>query len=144
MLVQQILANKGDAAVVSVPPGTTVQAASEVLSRRGIGAVVVSPDGRRVLGVLSERDVVRELGRRGAACMSEPVERLMSTAVVGCACGDTADQVLERMTAGRFRHMPVMDGGAMIGLISIGDVVAARLAELAMENGALEGMIRGF
>lgn len=144
MLVQAILKNKGDDGVVTVPPGTTVQAAAELLAARRIGAVVVSPDGKQPAGILSERDIVRELGRRGQACLADPVDRIMTANVATCARTDTADAVLERMTAGRFRHMPVLEAGEMVGLISIGDVVAARLAELAMEKDALEGMIKGF
>ncbi len=144
MLVQAILKNKGDDGVVTVPPGTTIQAAAEVLAARRIGAVVVSPDGKRVAGILSERDIVREVGRRGPGCLTDTVDRIMTAAITTCTRSDSADTVLERMTAGRFRHMPVVEAGEMVGLISIGDVVAARLGELAMEKDALEGMIKGF
>ncbi|MFN3642388.1 MAG: CBS domain-containing protein [Gemmobacter sp.] len=144
MLVQAILKNKGDDGVVTVAPGTTLQAAAELLAARRIGAVIVSPDGKQVAGILSERDIVREIGRRGAGCMTDPVDRVMTATITTCTRTDSADTVLARMTAGRFRHMPVVEGGEMVGLISIGDVVAARLAELAMEKDALEGMIKGF
>ncbi|MGB7321454.1 MAG: CBS domain-containing protein, partial [Albidovulum sp.] len=102
-----------------------------------------SADGKVPLGILSERDIVRDLGRRGAVCMDETVEALMTRNLISCEPTDSADSVLEKMTAGRFRHMPVMDGGVMAGIISIGDVVAARMSELAMEKDALEGMIMG-
>ena len=144
MLVSQILKSKSDEGVVTVPPGTSVAKVAEVLSARRIGAVVVSPDGKRMAGIVSERDVVRELGRRGPACMAETVDSIMTARVVTCARSDRADDVLQKMTDGRFRHVPVMDGDLMVGLISIGDVVKARLSELAMENDALEGMIKGF
>ncbi|MEZ5913158.1 MAG: CBS domain-containing protein [Paracoccaceae bacterium] len=144
MLVQQILASKPESGVFTIKPGTTVAAAAEILSSKRIGAVMVSADGKHPAGILSERDIVRELGRRGAACMSDLVDDLMTKSVVGCARSDSADQVMQKMTDGRFRHMPVMDGDEMIGLISIGDVVKARLAELSMEKEALEGMIKGF
>lgn len=144
MIVQQILKGKPEGAVVTVPPGSTVAEAVEVLSARRIGAVIVSPDGRRVAGILSERDVVRELGKRGPECLGDPVEKLMTAAIVGCTREDSTEIVMQRMTDGRFRHMPVMQGTEMVGLISIGDVVKARLAELAMEKDALEGMIKGF
>ena len=144
MLVSQILKNKKDDGVVSVPPGTTLGKAVEVLSSRRIGALVVSSDGKRLNGILSERDVVRELGRRGAACLSDAVDTIMTARVTTCARGDRADDVLSKMTAGRFRHLPVLEQGQMVGLISIGDVVKARLDELAMEKDALEGMIKGF
>ena len=144
MLVSQILKSKSDDGVVTVPPGTTVAQAAEMLSSRRIGAVVISSDGKTLAGILSERDVVRELGRRGASCLTEAVEGIMTARVVTCRRDDRADDVLQTMTDGRFRHLPVVEDGQMIGLISIGDVVKARLSELSMEKDALEGMIKGF
>ena len=144
MLVSQILKSKADDGVVTVPPGTTVAKAAETLSSRRIGALVVSPDGKRAAGILSERDIVRELGRRGSACMSDTVDSIMTAKIVSCARGDQTDEVLQKMTDGRFRHMPVIEGDEMVGLISIGDVVKARLMELSAEKDALEGMIKGF
>lgn len=143
MLVRQILGVKGGTDVVTVPSGSNVAEAVKLLSEKRIGAVVVM-DGETPLGILSERDVVRELGRRGEACLSDGVDEMMTRKLVTCAPEESADQVLAKMTEGRFRHMPVMDGGTMAGLISIGDVVKARLSELAMEKDALEGMIKGF
>lgn len=144
MLVQQILKSKADDGVVTVPPGTSVAQAAEVLSSRRIGALIVSPDGKRVAGILSERDIVRELGRRGIACMADTVDMVMTVRIVSCRVNDSAQDVMQKMTDGRFRHMPVMEGEQMVGLISIGDVVKARLSELSMEKDALEGMIKGF
>ncbi|MCX7670879.1 MAG: CBS domain-containing protein [Anaerolineae bacterium] len=144
MLVQQILKSKADDGVVTVPPGTTIAKAVEVLSMRRIGALVVSADGKRVAGILSERDVVRELGRRGPGFLNDKVDSIMTSRIVGCTRADKTDDVLQKMTDGRFRHMPVMEGDEMVGLISIGDVVKARLMELAAEKDALEGMIKGF
>lgn len=144
MLVQQILKSKSDDGVVTVTPGTTIAAAAEILSSRRIGAVIVSPDGKRVSGIVSERDVVRELGRRGPNCMADTVDSIMTANIVGCRRDEQATEVLQKMTDGRFRHMPVLEGTQMVGLISIGDVVKARLTELAMEKDALEGMIKGF
>lgn len=143
MLVQQILRGKPDEGVMTLPPGTTVSEAAAMLSEKRIGAVVISKDGTVPLGILSERDIVRELGKRGAACMSELVDDLMTSKLVSCTRHDSADAVLEKMTIGRFRHLPVMEGEEMVGLISIGDVVKARLSELSMEKDALEGMIMG-
>jgi len=144
MTVQQVLKSKGDVTVVTVPSTATLSDAAAVLSARRIGAVVVSDDGQRPLGILSERDIVRELGRRGPGCMSDPVTRVMTTKLVTCTRADLANDVMQRMTDGRFRHMPVMEGEVMVGVISIGDVVKMRLAELSMEKDALEGMIKGF
>jgi CBS domain-containing protein len=144
MLVSQILKSKSDVGVVTVPLGTTVAKAAEILSSRRFGALVISPDGKALAGIISERDIVREVGRRGAVCLKDTVDRMMTARVVTCARGDSSEQVLQKMTDGRFRHIPVMEGDALVGLISIGDVVKAQLADLAMEKDALEGMIKGF
>lgn len=143
MQVHQILRSKPQASVITVQPGSSVADAARLLSERRIGAVIVSDDGQRPLGILSERDIVRDVGRRGAGCLTDKVETLMTRNLVSCTPDDTADSVLEKMTAGRFRHMPVVQAGKMVGIISIGDVVAARLSELAMEKDALAGMIMG-
>jgi CBS domain-containing protein len=124
-------------------PDSSVADAARLLAERRIGAVIVSDDGARPLGILSERDIVRDIGRRGAACLTDKVETLMTRNLITCAPGDNTDSVLEKMTAGRFRHMPVVEDERMVGIISIGDVVAARLSELAMEKDALAGMIMG-
>lgn len=144
MTVQNILKLKGNQTVVTVPPTATLGEAAEVLSSHRIGAVVVSETGSDVQGILSERDIVRELGRRGPTCLADKVRNVMTSKIVSCTVADRAPEVMRLMTEGRFRHMPVMAGDKMIGFISIGDVVKARLAELAMEKDALEGMIKGF
>lgn len=144
MLVSQILKSKGSEGVVTTPPGVSVAQAAELLSSRKIGALVISKDGKTLGGIVSERDIVREIGRRGPSCLSDTVDSIMTSKVVTCARGDQTDTVLQKMTDGRFRHVPVMDGTQLVGLISIGDVVKAKLSELAMEKDALEGMIKGF
>ena len=143
MRVIQIMRSKPDATVVTITPGAKVSEAARLLSEKRIGAVIVSPDGRTLTGILSERDIVRELGRRGADCLDDTVEAIMTANPVGCTTDDESDQVFQKMTDGRFRHLPVLEDGRMIGLISIGDVVKCRLSELAMEKDALEGMIMG-
>lgn len=144
MLVSQILKSKPEDGVVTVPPGTTVAKLAELLSERRIGAIVVSADGKTMQGIVSERDVVRELGRRGAGCLTEIVDSIMTVRVVTCLRSDRTTDVMQKMTDGRFRHMPVMEGDQLVGLVSIGDVVKARLSQLSMEKDALEGMIKGF
>jgi CBS domain-containing protein len=129
---------------VTVPVTSTLAEVVDVLATHRIGAVVVSDDGYRVSGILSERDVVRELGHHGPACLGFTVDRVMTAKIVTCTAAEPVTDVMQKMTDGRFRHLPVMDGTRMIGLISIGDAVKARLAELAMEKDALEGMIKGF
>jgi len=143
MIVSQILKSKADIGVISVKSDASVSEAVGILSEKRIGTVVVSNDGASLDGILSERDSVRGMGRRGGACLAEPVSAIMTAKLVTCSPGDSADTVLEMMTEGRFRHLPVMDNGAMVGLISIGDVVKARLSELSMEKDALQGMIMG-
>jgi CBS domain-containing protein len=144
MLVSQILKSKADATVVAIAPDARVSEAVALLAGRRIGALVVSTDGKSALGILSERDVVRELGLRGAGILAEKVSALMTSKLVSCQRGDQTDAVLQKMTDGRFRHMPVIEAGQLIGMISIGDVVKARLSELSAEKDALEGMIKGF
>lgn len=144
MQVHQLLRSKDVHDVITIAPGATVADAVALLSAKKIGALVVSPDGGKIVGILSERDIVRELGRRGTECLKEKVEEAMTRKIVSCKHDDTAQDVMQKMTDGRFRHMPVVENDKMVGLISIGDVVKARLSELAMEKDALEGMIKGF
>ncbi|MCC5966044.1 MAG: CBS domain-containing protein [Natronohydrobacter sp.] len=144
MLVSQIIRNKAQQGVVTLQPGVTLGEAAKLLSEKRIGAVVVSSDGAKVAGILSERDIVRVIGQRGPAALSESVDSVMTRNVFGCSPEDNADLVLQTMTQKRFRHLPVMEGDRMIALISIGDVVAARLAELELEKDALTGMIMGY
>lgn len=143
MLVHQILKSKSDDAVVTVKPGTQVSEAAKILAERRIGTVVVSPDGLTAAGILSERDIVRVLAKRGGAILNDPVDNFMTSKLVTCGRDDKADDILAQMTEGRFRHMPVVEDGQLVGLITLGDVVKARLTELSMEKEALQGMIMG-
>lgn len=147
MIVQQILKLKAEGGasegVVTIAPSASVGEAAKLLSEKRIGAVIVSNDGKVPLGILSERDIVRSMGKLGAEALDKKVQDLMTSDLVSCTRADGALEVLERMTKGRFRHMPVVEDGEMIGLISIGDTVFARLKELAMEKDALTGMIMG-
>jgi CBS domain-containing protein len=143
MLVSTILQHK-PSGVITAAPNMTVEQLAALLATRKIGAVVVSNDGTALEGIVSERDIVRVLGQRGAAALAAPISTIMTSTVVTCTMDDRANSVLQRMTDGRFRHMPVMAGAAVVGMISIGDVVKARLSKLAMEKDALEGMIKGF
>jgi CBS domain-containing protein len=143
MLVHQILKSKPNQEIITVAPGAAVSGAAETMSSKRIGALVVSEDGVTPLGILSERDIVRELGKRGPGSLNDKVEQMMTRELVTCTADESAQSVLIKMTEGRFRHLPVLSGERMIGLISIGDVVKARLSELSMEKEALEGMIMG-
>ena len=143
MLVQQILKSKGDGPVITIKSGESIASAANVLAERRIGGLIVSEDGSKVKGILSERDIVRSLALRGSVCLEETVADLMTPNPVSCRKDETADSVLQKMTNGRFRHMPVIEDGQLVGIITIGDAVKARLEELAMEKDALQGMIMG-
>lgn len=143
MFVTQILKSKQTQGVLTIDPSASIADAVAELAARRIGALVVSADGRRAQGILSERDIVRDLARDGAAVMARTVGDLMTRDLKTCAPGDDAEVVLQAMTVGRFRHMPVEEDGLLIGLISLGDVVKARLSEVSMEKDALEAMITG-
>ncbi|AUM74396.1 CBS domain-containing protein [Paracoccus jeotgali] len=145
MLVRQILSMKDAGnSVVTIKPEQRVADAARLLAEKRIGALVVSSDGRTPEGILSERDIVRELGKQGTDALAQPISALMTRKVATCVTGDDAMTVLERMTEGRFRHLPVVDAeGHMLGLVSIGDAVSARLKELSAEKEALTGMIMG-
>ena len=143
MLVQQILKSKGNDGVITIKPGTRVSEAAQILAERRIGGLVVSSDGETAEGILSERDIVRSLAVRGANCMQETVDEMMTRNPVCCTRQDSSDAVLTRMTDGRFRHMPVVDGDALIGMITIGDVVHFRLNQLELEALQIKQLIVG-
>ena len=144
MTVAKILRSKGSGDVMTITSDKSVADAAGVLSEKRIGSLVVSDDGSTAQGILSERDIVREIGRRGTGCLSERVTEMMTKDLVTCNTEEKADDVLAKMTQGRFRHMPVVEDGKMIGLITLGDVVKYRLEEVKMEKDALEGMIMGY
>ncbi|WP_238366671.1 CBS domain-containing protein [Mesobacterium pallidum] len=143
MIVEQILKSKGDSGVITVSTATKISEIADILAEKRIGGVVVSDDGVTPTGILSERDVVRALSHRGAAILEDTAEALMTRNPVCASPRDETDEILHQMTVGRFRHMPVVEGGKLVGIVTIGDVVKARLSELAMEKDALEGMIMG-
>lgn len=141
MTVRSIIGRKQLQQIITVKPTDLVRTAAEVLAKHRIGAVIVSRDGEIVDGILSERDIVRALGTAGVGCMTQPVQDLMTAEVIGCHPDDTANSVMEKMSDGRFRHMPVIENNRMVGVISIGDVVNARIQEIQRENAALTDMI---
>jgi CBS domain-containing protein len=144
MIVSQILKSKDTGGVITLTSDASVADAAKIMSDKRIGTIVISDDGGTTpAGILSERDIVRELGKQGPSCMAVVVSDMMTKKLITCSPSDTSDSVLGKMTEGRFRHMPVMDGDKMVGLISIGDAVKARLAELAAERDALTGMVMG-
>ncbi len=140
MTVKTILGTKGGD-VTTIEPTATVAAAAKLLSERRIGALLVLGADRRVAGILSERDIVRALAERGAAALDEPVGQVMTRKVVTCSESETVGELMERMTAGRFRHVPVVEQERLVGIISIGDVVKHRLGEMERESAALKEYI---
>ena len=139
MTVKSILETKGRD-IVSVKPDANLAEAVKLLSSRKIGAVLVM-NGPTLDGILSERDIVRVLGERGAAVLDEPVRSVMTRKVVSCTPADTVREIMEKMTTGKFRHLPVIDDGKLVGLISIGDVVKRRVSEYEHEQNAMRDYI---
>ena len=113
-----------------------------ILAERKIGALVVTGADRRVVGILSERDIVQELAAHGAAALDLPLTEVMTRKVMTCSPSDTISSVMERMTHGKFRHVPVVEQGRLVGIISIGDVVKHRLQEMEREQSALRDYIQ--
>jgi CBS domain-containing protein len=141
MTVKTILQNKGGD-VVSIEPGATLREAVELLTERRIGALVVTGADRRLVGIISERDIVRTLARHGAAALDLPVTEAMTRKVVTCGLAETVSSVMERMTSGKFRHVPVIERDRLAGIVSIGDVVKFRLEEMERESSALRDYIQ--
>lgn len=140
--VAVILDRKGSG-VVTIPGDATLLTAADVLSQHNIGALVVSPDGDAVEGIVSERDVVRVLAGRESAALDRPVTEVMSTSVATCSLDTTVDELMALMTQRRIRHVPVVDDDMLVGIVSIGDVVKLRLDELEMQTEALERYVTG-
>ena len=129
MLVRDILSTKQIAKIISVATTDKISVAAELLSEMRIGAVIVRDKGNEMDGILSERDIVRELGRSGTGCLTQTVSELMTTNVKFCAPTDTTQQVMQMMTDGRFRHMPVMEDGELLGIVSIRDIMGALVGD---------------
>lgn len=140
MNVEHILQAKGRT-VVTIEPDLSLGDAARLLSERRIGAVVVGNTFRPVLGILSERDIVRAIATRGAEALLEPVARSMTEKVVTCMANVPINDVMEIMTEGKFRHVPVVESGQLVGIISIGDVVKHRVAEIEAETRAMRDYI---
>jgi CBS domain-containing protein len=140
MTVRAILDTKGHH-IMSAEPDAKLSAAIKILAERKIGAVLVMNQGH-LEGILSERDIVRVLGERGARVLDEPVSAVMTRKVVSCRESDTVSGIMEMMTLGKFRHLPVIEEGRVVGLISIGDVVKRRVQEYEAEQEALRDYIK--
>lgn len=140
MHIYDVLNRKGSD-VVTVEPQIDVRTLLAVLAEHRIGAVVVSAGGGAVDGIVSERDIVRALADRGAAILSEPVSSIMTSEVQTCRPDDSLQYLAAKMTAGRFRHAPVVVKGELSGIVSIGDIVKSRIAELEVERDSLSDYV---
>jgi CBS domain-containing protein len=141
MTVKAILSMKG-VDVVTIEPTTNLATAAKLLAERKIGALVVTGADRRVVGIVSERDIVQELAAHGAASLDLPLTEVMTRDVMTCRISDTISSVMERMTEGKFRHLPVVEQGRIAGIVSIGDVVKHRLQEMEREQAAMRDYIQ--
>lgn len=140
--VATIIDRKGSG-VATIAPDDTLAAAAQRLAERRIGALVVSSDGRSVEGMLSERDLVETLASAGSRTPGMTVRDAMSADVVSCGLETTTDELARMMTDGRFRHVPVLEGGVLIAIVSIGDVVKARIDDLTLETDQLQAYVAG-
>lgn len=140
MNVASILKGKG-ADIITAKAGDDISGIASLLAENRIGAVLVLDEGRQVLGVISERDIVRGLAESGDACLKSDVSSLMTKDVITCSPADTVDQVMSLMTEKRIRHLPVMDGSDLVGFISIGDIVKMRINEVEQEAAAMRDYI---
>ena len=141
MIVKNILAAKGGD-IFCIEPTADLAAAANMLSTHRIGAVVIRGAGGRLAGLLSERDIVRAISEHGAAALTLPVGQVMTRNVTTCGEDEHISRIMERMTTGKFRHMPVVAAGRLVGLVSIGDVVKQRVEEVEQETDALRDYIR--
>jgi CBS domain-containing protein len=140
MTVKAILSVKGTE-VLTIEPTTNLAAAAKLLAERKIGALVVTGPDQRVVGIVSERDIVQELAAHGPAALNLALTEVMTRKVTTCSASDTICSVMERMTAGKFRHLPVLEQGRLAGIVSIGDVVKHRLEEMEREQTAMRDYI---
>ena len=141
MTVETILATKGTD-VATIEPTATLEYAIGILAERRIGALVVLGADHRVIGLLSERDIVRALAERGACVLTEPLARVMTRTKSTCTLSEPVDSIMAQMTAGKSRHVPVVENERLVGIVSIGDVVKHRLTKMERESEALHEYIQ--
>lgn len=140
MTVKLILEQKGGEVFTLTPTGS-IRHATNTLAERKVGALVVSDESQAILGILSERDIVRAIAKMGDAALDEPVSAVMTKSVKTCTEEATIPQVMSLMTDGRFRHLPVERDGKLVGIISIGDVVKRRIADIEQEADQIRAYI---
>ena len=142
MFVRQILTSKGDD-IVTIGPSAKLADVAALMAKERIGAVVVLDEDAHIAGIVSERDITRGLADHGADVLTMSADQVMTAEVITCRPDDGIDKLMRKMTAGRFRHLPVMDKGKMVGIVSIGDIVKFRLEELEAEASMLQDYIAG-
>jgi CBS domain-containing protein len=140
MTVAHILAEKGSS-VVTVQPDRTLDDAIHLLAKKSVGALVVTDGGRTMVGIISERDIMRALAHQGAAALDAPISSHMTREVTACQRETTSEEIMRLMTDGRFRHMPVCEKGRLVGIVSIGDVIKRRLVTMEAEHRAMRDYI---
>lgn len=143
MLVQHLLNEQGERGVITVSEGERMREIANIMAHHNIGSILVTDDDGTLKGLISERDIVRVLANQGPQSLEDTVGEHMTKNLKTTPKSATVRDVLERMTQGRFRHMPVVEEGKLVGIVTIGDAVKAQLDQLQMENKALEGMIAG-
>jgi CBS domain-containing protein len=140
MTVSTILADKGRE-VVTIEPSASLADAARLLAEKRIGAALVLGADQRIAGILSERDIVRALAAHGAAALDASISQTMTRKVETCTIRETVTNIMERMTIGKFRHMPVVEQGRVVGVVSIGDIVKHRVEEMERESAAMRDYI---
>ncbi len=143
MKVNRLLSQKSGGDVETISVHETLGDVIKRLAEKKIGALVVTGAGGEISGIISERDIVRQIASSGPTCLTSAVKDTMTRKVVSAAPDDDGDALLSLMTKGRFRHMPVVEDGRLVGIMSIGDVVKAKIDAITAENEAMESMIRG-
>ena len=143
MVIDHVISKKKQKDIIKTTPRALLSEASKLLADNKIGALPVTNDENAILGILSERDIIREVSLKGSSGLNSTVESVMTTKVSCCGRFDTLRSVIERMNEGRFRHMPVIDDNKIVEFISISDLVLAHLDEVEYENNALKGSVTG-
>jgi CBS domain-containing protein len=141
MILEQILRDKGGQ-VYSVAESATLKEAAELLDARKVGAMVILNEGGQLIGVISERDIIRAVARAGPSALKSTVSESMTRSVVTARASETIEAAMERMTDRRIRHLPVVEGGRLLGVVSIGDLVKWRIAEATAEVAAIRSYIQ--
>ena len=142
MSVSGILSEKGNN-VVTINRGSTLQQAADLLSKHRIGAVVVRDETQEVCGILSERDIVKAIAAKKNKALLDPISTCMTSRVISCSSDETVDSLMAKMTKGKFRHLPVIDDGNLVGIISIGDVVKRKIEQAERDTEEMKRYISG-